>query len=967
MRKVILYFLFILIQGFYFSYCFANEDIKILIPNHKSKLTTQFIDDTKLLVSATDADGNPIHGLGPDDFVIESGGKRAKIFTVAPFETSKDIPLNVVLVVDNSTSMDRRSAVQPLLAALDEFLKIVRPIDNIHVVVFDNKGHLKVNGYTLRAKTFSSNNGSDIRKFLTESLDKGLTGYTFLYEAMLAGLDLARKMPEKSNKFLVVFSDGEDLNSAIGKSAVVSEAQKISNLDAYSVDYMPGASVNSFLRSFAEEHGGRLWKAKSTSELLPIFRSFSTALLHRYVVTYRFSNPPQGTLKVEPTELNLSLLTLTDGTPILNQVFFEPGRSEMPREYVLLNNRTETRYFDETTLKTPLERYYNVLNLMGKRLSQNPTVKVRIVGCNSGMGAEEGNLDLSKQRAETIQSYLSKIWAVDPVRMEIGIRNLPTHASQADVLGGRAENRRVEIEYDSDQMQQDVSDQFVVAEHNVRDIKIYPQIEAKNSIADWELKLMSNNQVIKSLKGPGEVPSVYTIPLNEIGIGKMAKSHDLQAVIKVTDTLGDTYEAATNPVTIISSYREVIHDLIHPPAGQVAMEPSAITIEQVTTIESSPMLNYVFFETGKSEIPERYTLFSSRGEIKDFSERKLRGTMQKYYNILNVIGKRLTQFPDAGITIVGCNSDSGVEHGRIDLSRGRAEAVRAYLRYVWGIDRSRMTVEARNRPAAASANGTDKGRSDNQRAEIYSDFPAIMEPIKSTYVEETSNTAAVQVFPKITAGYGVSHWKIELTGDGVPIASMSGQGELGPSYTFNLKEIGYREIASYKQIKTDIEITDNNGQIQRNADAASCSVRFVKREEHIAQKAGYRVLEKYALVLFDFNSSYLNQENMSVIDEIIDRTKEFPRAIVEVVGHTDNIGEVDYNLWLSARRAKSVFDQITSRMTIDDDRITYVGSGPHNPLYDNNLPEGRALNRTVTVSLEYEKKGDVSLSSTNYD
>ena len=37
------------------------------------------------------------------------------------------------------------------------------------------------------------------------------------------------------------------------------------------------------------------------------------------------------------------------------------------------------------------------------------------------------------------------------------------------------------------------------------------------------------------------------------------------------------------------------------------------------------------------------------------------------------------------------------------------------------------------------------------------------------------------------------------------------------------------------------------------------------------------------------------------------------------------------------------------------DNITYEGSGPHAPLYNNELPEGRALNRTVTVTLEYEQ------------
>ena len=72
-------------------------------------------------------------------------------------------------------------------------------------------------------------------------------------------------------------------------------------------------------------------------------------------------------------------------------------------------------------------------------------------------------------------------------------------------------------------------------------------------------------------------------------------------------------------------------------------------------------------------------------------------------------------------------------------------------------------------------------------------------------------------------------------------------------------------------------------------------------------------------------------------------------------------------MWLSARRAKSVFDQIMPRIAVGDKKISHVGLGLRDPLYDNDLPEGRALNRTVTVSLEYEKEVGTSLSSTKYD
>jgi len=222
MKKSILFFSLIMMQILYFSVCFAEEDLRVSAPNHRATLANQVIDENRLLVSAQDEEGNPIRGLGLDDFIVEKGGKKAKIFNVEPFETSKEIGLNIVLVVDNSFSMDLRDAVEPLLSALEEFIKTVRPIDNIHVVVFDNRGRIKVKEHVLHAKAFQSNDVSEIRAFLRESFDRGLSSYTFLYEAMVAGLDLIRKMPEKSNKFLVVFSDGEDLNSILRGSVVMS-------------------------------------------------------------------------------------------------------------------------------------------------------------------------------------------------------------------------------------------------------------------------------------------------------------------------------------------------------------------------------------------------------------------------------------------------------------------------------------------------------------------------------------------------------------------------------------------------------------------------------------------------------------------------------------------------------------------------------------------------------------------------
>ena len=165
------------------------------------------------------------------------------------------------------------------------------------------------------------------------------------------------------------------------------------------------------------------------------------------------------------------------------------------------------------------------------------------------------------------------------------------------------------------------------------------------------------------------------------------------------------------------------------------MEPAKITIEELTTIDSAPLLNYVFFDTGESELDERYRLFASQADTTSFDESNLKGSMEKYLHVLNILGARLKRFPDTHLTIVGCNSNYGDEKGRTDLSRSRAEAVRAYLKYIWGVEGSRVDVETRNLPQAASTNRIVEGRAENQRVEMYSDAPEILDTTKSTYVQ----------------------------------------------------------------------------------------------------------------------------------------------------------------------------------------------------------------------------------------
>jgi len=71
---------------------------------------------------------------------------------------------------------------------------------------------------------------------------------------------------------------------------------------------------------------------------------------------------------------------------------------------------------------------------------------------------------------------------------------------------------------------------------------------------------------------------------------------------------------------------------------------------------------------------------------------------------------------------------------------------------------------------------------------------------------------------------------------------------------------------------------------------------------------------------------------------------------IEVVGHTDNRGSVEYNQGLSESRAKTVADYISAQ--IPGAPISSVtGLGELSPVNSNQTAEGRQANRRVEVTV----------------
>lgn len=85
-------------------------------------------------------------------------------------------------------------------------------------------------------------------------------------------------------------------------------------------------------------------------------------------------------------------------------------------------------------------------------------------------------------------------------------------------------------------------------------------------------------------------------------------------------------------------------------------------------------------------------------------------------------------------------------------------------------------------------------------------------------------------------------------------------------------------------------------------------------------------------VNFDFDKSTLRPDAVAILNEAVEILKRYPDLKVEVAGHTDLCGKDDYNQKLSERRAKAVYDYMTSN-GVDAGRLSGpVGYGESRPL-----------------------------------
>ena len=85
------------------------------------------------------------------------------------------------------------------------------------------------------------------------------------------------------------------------------------------------------------------------------------------------------------------------------------------------------------------------LDEIGRLLSSDPQLKLRVVGHTDNQGAADYNLDLSRRRAASVMRTLTSQYGVAASRLDSFGCGLYSPVAPNDTEDGRAKNRRVEL------------------------------------------------------------------------------------------------------------------------------------------------------------------------------------------------------------------------------------------------------------------------------------------------------------------------------------------------------------------------------------------------------------------------------------------------------------------------------------------------------------------------------------------
>lgn len=199
-------------------------------------------------------------------------------------------------------------------------------------------------------------------------------------------------------------------------------------------------------------------------------------------------------------------------------------------------------------------------------------------------------------------------------------------------------------------------------------------------------------------------------------------------------------------------------------------------------------------------------------------------------------------------------------------------------------------------------------------------------------------------------GFGVrSRLAEEGPGGTAPGASAGGSGT---TPTTDGSEAGAVTVLSGARVMLRGDVPDEAARSALIAGTADLTGEGFEVVDELTVRAGApapsgRVIVEQPL-LFPFDSNQLAGDAARSVDQLARLLQLRPQWRVTLVGNTDGVGDVVYNLTLSLRRAIAARNALVAA-GVPPEAVTIRGDGPFAPVADNDTLDGRTRNRRIDV------------------
>ncbi|GAB3938990.1 OmpA family protein [Larkinella terrae] len=103
-------------------------------------------------------------------------------------------------------------------------------------------------------------------------------------------------------------------------------------------------------------------------------------------------------------------------------------------------------------------------------------------------------------------------------------------------------------------------------------------------------------------------------------------------------------------------------------------------------------------------------------------------------------------------------------------------------------------------------------------------------------------------------------------------------------------------------------------------------------------------------VYFDQSSYVLRKESYPQLDKLLNTLNRYPKLVIEIAGHTDNVGDRRLNQSLSENRARVIANYLLQRGIVEN-RLQFQGYGDTRPAAPNDNEANKKLNRRVEFTV----------------